>query len=159
MPFGVSPCCIGKLRRGPSSRWLRELLLTETSCEPDPLTAEAKADKSFALLASWADSEHVVSAAYAPSSRRRGGSAGDGNDGDAAAAAVAAAHLEAATRRDRCKTLVELDRLIALSERRAEGDGAITSRPGRLLRITGAAMATSGQTELLTGAVAGPYLG
>ena len=36
----------------------------------------------------------------------------------------------------------EAERLIALSER-ADGE------PGRLLRITGAAMATSGQTELL----------
>ena len=152
VPFGVSPCCIGKLRRGPSSSWLRDLLLTESGGVPDLLDAEAKADaeaeviRSFALLASWADSEHVIAAAYAPSSRRKGGSAG--GDGDAN---VAAAHLEAATRRDRCKTLVELDRLIALSERREADGGRASAGPGRLHRIMGAAMATSGQTEMLCG--------
>ena len=143
VPYGVSPCCIGKLRRGPSSSWLRDLLLTQSGCGADPLAAEVNAAKSFALLASWADSEHVGVAAYGPSGGRKGSPAGHGHDTVAVAA----------TRRHRCKTLVELDRLIALSETQATGRGEAIRpgvRPGRLLRIPGEAMATSGQAELLT---------
>ena len=83
----VSPCCIGKLRRGPASRWLRVLLeLTQ----PDAAAAEA----AFALLAAWADSEHVAAAAPALSVARRGGAASDVPAAEAASAAhlVATAH-------------------------------------------------------------------
>ena len=165
VPYGVSPCCIGKLRRGPASGWLRELLLipengSSGGASPDPVAAAESASKAFSLVASWADSEHVVTTAASYDAPGHGDAkAADGYDAmvDAELAMAAAAHLEAATRRARCKTLVELDRLIALHERQAEqddsgargGDDRPWRRPGRLLRITGAAMATSGQAELL----------
>ena len=147
VPFAVSPCCIGKLRRGPSSRWLQQLLLAHRADDPDPTTAEAKASQSFALLAAWADSEHVGAAVAAPSSLRKGALAG----ADAATDAAAAAHLVAATRRERSKTLVELDRLIGMHETAMGGGAMLVS--GRLLSIQGRAMATSGQTELLVGSI------
>jgi len=48
----------------------------------------------------------------------------------------------------RASLVVEIDRLIAMRERQS-GDGRMGA-PGRLLRIPGEAMATSGQAELLT---------
>lgn len=96
-PYAVSPCCIGKLRRGAASQWLNELL----------------GEASFSLLAAWADSSPHAS------------SAGDDE------------------RRRRCKALVEADRLAAMDERGRGG--------GRILRISGEAMATSGQTEMICG--------
>jgi SAM-dependent methyltransferase len=149
VPFAVSPCCIGKLRRGPASRWLRELL---ELAEPEAAAAEA----TFALLAAWADSEHVAAAAPAPSVARRG-AASDVPAAEAAVAAhlIATAHTVVAARRQRAKTLVELDRLAALGEGegRQEPTGPAAA-PGRLLRIEGAAMRTSGQAEVIAGPVA-----
>ena len=62
VPFAISPCCIGKLRRGPASAWLQELLqeLCEAEAADDPRRPEASTGKLFALLATWADSEHVT---------------------------------------------------------------------------------------------------
>ena len=155
VPFAVSPCCIGKLRRGPASRWLRELL---ELAEPDAAAAEA----AFALLAAWADSEHVAAAAPALSVARRGGAASDVPAAEVASAAhlVATAHAVVAARRQRAKTLVELDRLAALGEGEGEGrpESAVvhgpTATPGKLRWIEGAVMCTSGQAEVITGPVA-----
>ena len=52
--FAVSPCCIGKLRRGALSPWLRALLATHTH-DGDAIT-------SFSQIAMWAD----ASASHAP---------------------------------------------------------------------------------------------
>ena len=150
VPFAVSPCRIGKLRRGPASRWLREL------AEPDATAAEA----AFALLAAWADSEHLAAPAPAPSVARRS-AASDVPAAEAAVAAhlVAAAHAVVAARQQRANTLVELDRLAALGEGegRQEPTGPAAA-PGRLLRVEGAAMRTSGRAEVITGPVASSVL-
>lgn len=122
VPFAVSPCCIGKLRRGPASEWLRAIV---AQGEDDA----AGVDASFSTLAAWADSEHVAAAPPAPS----------------VASLATEEHLTAAVRRQRCKALVERDRLEAVHE---QGGGS--GRRGRVLRITGRAMATSGQTEVLS---------
>ena len=153
VPFAVSPCCIGKLRRGPASRWLRELIAL---AEPEAAAAEA----TFALLAAWADSEHVAAAAPAPSVARRGATSdllpltSEQPAAEAAVAArlVATAHGVASARRQRAKTLVELDRLAALGEGEWRHEPAGPAPPaGRLLRIEGPAMRTSGQAEVITG--------
>ena len=153
VPFAVSPCCIGKLRRGPASRWLRELIAL---AEPEAAAAEA----TFALLAAWADSEHVAAAAPAPSVARRGATSdllpltSEQPAAEAAVAArlVATAHGVASARRQRAKTLVELDRLAALGEGEERHEPAGPAPPaGRLLRIEGPAMRTSGQAEVITG--------
>jgi 2-polyprenyl-3-methyl-5-hydroxy-6-metoxy-1,4-benzoquinol methylase len=193
VPFAVSPCCVGKIRRGPASQWLSALLseqaaeatakanveaLEDEEPTPDAVSsgeASAASSRIFALLASWADSEHVLTAPLAPSIARRGVAA-DGLDStsprrgftgssSSTSEAAAAAHLEAATRRQRCKTLVELDRLFAMSERAPGGGGsgsgsgvaaeAASPAAGRLLRIAGEAMATSSQCEVLTGPAVG----
>jgi hypothetical protein len=194
VPYAVSPCCVGKIRRGPASAWLRLLIDEQVAVarvpnaearEPGEGDDEVPAARVFGLLASWADSEHVAAAPVAPSTLRNAKSAigasdrGGGSDSPAstsadaaASAAAAAAHLEAATRRQRCKTLVELDRLFAMSEQQQQQQqqqqhdddeggspssdrrGDATTPPtaaGRLLRITGPAMATSSQREVLTG--------
>ena len=190
VPFAVSPCCVGKIRRGPASQWLSALLSEQAAAEataeanaealeeeeptPDAASsgeASAASSRIFALLASWADSEHVLAAPLAPSIARRGVAAdgldstsprrGSTGSSSSASEAAAAAHLEAATRRQRCKTLVELDRLFAMSERApgggASGVAAEAASPaaGRLLRIAGEAMATSSQGEVLTGPAVG----
>lgn len=160
VPFAVSPCCVGKLRRGPASSWLREIVQRKEDASSGGESAV------FALMAAWADSEHVLAAAAAPSVQRAGGAPLSGasdtpdmEDDDAhaeVAKRTAAAHLVAAMRRRRCKTLVEVDRLMAVSELRASREGGSETAPrryGELLRITGDAMATSAQTELLAGPV------
>ena len=69
-----------------------------------------------------------------------------------AAHLVATAHAVVAARRQRAKTLVELDRLAALGEGEGRQEPAgPAAAPGRLLRIEGAAMRTSGQAEVITG--------
>ena len=103
-----------------------------------------------------------MAATPAPSVARRGGAASDVPAAEAASAAhlVATAHAVVAARRQRAKTLVELDRLAALGEGEGEGrpESAVvhgpTAAPGKLLRIEGAAMRTSGQAEVITGPVA-----
>ena len=188
VPFAVSPCCIGKLRRGPASQWLSRLIRESVQAAPlhynpahglgssssgssssgssssgsssgssgsgsssdggggsgsdsgfdDQSSADEREAKLFALLAAWADSD---------------GGIADSAHGELTAAALAA------TRRQRCKTLVEMDRLAAMGEwaveeARGEEEGeegaASAAVPGgRLLRITGDAMLSSGQTEVL----------
>ena len=69
-----------------------------------------------------------------------------------AARLVATAHGVASARRQRAKTLVELDRLAALGEGEWRHEPAGPAPPaGRLLRIEGPAMRTSGQAEVITG--------
>ena len=138
VPFAISPCCIGKLRRGPASEWLQELLqeLCQAEATDDPTRPKASTGKLFALLAAWADSEHVT----IPAGSRGGVTA----EGDAAAAT-------AAHRRERCKLLVEYDRLIAKEERNQASEGSADRHADRILRITGRAMESSSQVEVLTG--------
>lgn len=186
VPFAVSPCCVGKIRRGPASEWLSTLLSEQATQATAVANAEAldrelipetassgevsaASSRMFALLASWADSEHVLAAPLAPSIEQLSETRLDrtsprrGSEGfPSASEAPAAAHLEAATRRQRCKTLVELDRLFAMSERAAASAAGMAAAgeaspaaAGRLLRITGEAMATSSQCEVLTGPAVG----
>ena len=147
-------------------------------------------DMEFRLLASWADSEHVAAAPVAPSIASLSdhvvaSAAGLGSCGTAASQTLSdetpqqRAHRVASMRRQRCKTLVELDRLMAMSDGNPtvkqsiatpvrDGDArpqtsleasiAIGGKPvlpiaGRLLRIAGEAMATSSQAEVLTGPI------
>jgi len=155
-PFAVSPCCIGKLRREPASERLREMIAAGADATAgEEAEASAARTKVFALLAAWADSEHVAVAPMAPSIAR------SSRESHAASEAAQAAHIAASKRRQQSKTLVELDRLWAMDEwqreqREHDADsrrGRESSEPaaGRLLRITGDAMATSGQVEVLTG--------
>ena len=112
VPFAVSPCCVGKVSTGTRASSGRGAL--------SPWLQELTEPEGFRLLAKWADAvEHA--APIAPAGRE---------------------HLqdESASRRRRCKRIVELDRLASLG-----------ADAGRLLRIDGPAMASSGQTELLTG--------
>ena len=124
VPFAISPCCIGKLVRGPASAWLKRQLAEVCGAEQEvqDVPSEVSTNKLFALLAAWADSEHVAPVT---------GSAGS----------------EDATRRQRCKLIVEHDRLSAKGER----SPAATEGAGRILRISGSAMRTSTQVEVLTG--------
>jgi len=65
VPFVVSPCCVGKLQRGPRSHWLREAL---EAAQPG-MGAAAGVEGAFASLASCADAS---SAADAQTWERRG---------------------------------------------------------------------------------------
>ena len=135
VPFAVSPCCVGKLRRGPASGWLRGLIAAQAesmdgaaSEEPSDGSDDARdpstgaVDRMFALLAAWADSEHVAAAPIAPSvSRGARIEAGEAQaEAEAATAKATMEHVIASSRRQRCKILVEMDRLMAMDECHAE---------------------------------------
>ena len=198
VPFAVSPCCVGKLRRGPASGWLRGLIAAQAesmdgaaSEEPSDGSDDARdpstvaVDRMFALLAAWADSEHVAAAPIAPSvSRGARIEAGEAQaEAEAATAKATMEHVIASSRRQRCKILVEMDRLMAMDEwRHAEASSRtlpqaddsspgttpvgttaphvgparpcppVTWPSGRLMRITGRAMTSSSQQEVLVGA-------
>jgi SAM-dependent methyltransferase len=70
VPYIVSPCCVGKLTRGPRSRWLANLLsATEptTRSEASVLSSEA----AFGNLIAWADASSTESDARAWALRGR----------------------------------------------------------------------------------------
>ena len=70
------------------STWLRELLEEDAQA--------SGVGKAFALMAAWADSEHVLAAPAAPSLRRAGAPPLSDTKESEAAKRTAAAHLVAA---------------------------------------------------------------
>jgi len=122
-PFAISPCCIGKLNRGPASEWLQssisktlsqfktENLTTTTATATSASTAEQKA--AFKMLSGWADANLPPGTSEALRSRR-------------------------------AKQIVELDRL---HSKKTPHQG------GGVMLITGETMSVSPKRDLLIGPI------
>ena len=122
-PFAISPCCIGKLNRGPASEWLQssisktlsqfktEAQTTTTATATSASTAEQKA--AFKMLSGWADANLPPGTSEALRSRR-------------------------------AKQIVELDRL---HSKQTPHQG------GGVMLITGETMSVSPKRDLLIGPI------